>query len=81
MKHGELCKTLGPDTVIMGGPSVAFLQNHGEEEIEAEVKRIIGEVKPYTRRFMMREGNNIPPFMELDKVLAMYRAVLKYGKY
>ena len=81
VKHGELCKTLGLDTVIMGGPSVAFLQNHGEEEIEAEVKRIIEDVKPYTRRFMMREGNNIPPFMELDKVLAMYRAVLKYGKY
>lgn len=81
VKHGELCKTLGPETTIMGGPSVAFLQSHNEAEIEAEVRRIIEEVKPYTRRFVMREGNNVPPGMDLRKILAMYRATVKYGKY
>lgn len=81
VKHGELCKTLGPDTTIMGGPSVAFLDSHNEEEIEAEVKRIIEEVKPHTRRFILREGNNVPPQMDLRKILAMYRAAVKYGKY
>lgn len=79
VKHGELCASLRKNTVVQGGPSVPFMERSSCAEIEAEVKRILDEVRPVTNTFMLREGNNVPPGMPLEKLLAMYRAVLQYG--
>ena len=79
VKHGELCASLRKGTIIQGGPSVPFLELNGVSAIEAEVKRILDEVRPVSNTFMMREGNNVPPGMPLEKLLAMYSATVKYG--
>lgn len=79
VKHGELCASLRKGTVIQGGPSVPFLELNDTAAIEAEVKRILDEVRPVSNTFILREGNNVPPRMPLEKLLAMYRAVVQYG--
>jgi len=65
----------------MGGPDVGFLCLRGEADIAEYVRALIEKMKPVTRHFVMREGNNLPPEVSLDKVLTMYETVVKYGKY
>ena len=38
-------------------------------------------MRPYTRRFVLREANNLPPLTPLENVAAMYNAVREYGHY
>lgn len=79
VKHGELCASLRKGTIVQGGPSVPFLELNDIPAIEAEVRRILDEVRPVSNTFLLREGNNVPPGMPLEKLLAMYSATVKYG--
>lgn len=79
--HRALCLELGPEVTIQGGPDVGFLQASAEEEIDAESKRIIESVKPVTKRFVFRDGNDLPPGTPISKMEALYGACRKYGVY
>lgn len=81
VNHRALCEELGPEVAIQGGPSVGFIGLAGAEEIEAESKRIIEDVKPVTKRFIFRDGNDLPPGTPLWKIESLYAAVKKYGDY
>jgi len=79
--HGELVKDLGPDVTIYGGPHVQLLQSGTKEAVSAETKRIIGLVKPLTKKFVIRDANNLAPMTPLENIKAMYDTVKKYGRY
>jgi uroporphyrinogen-III decarboxylase len=74
-------RELGPDIRVDGGVHVDILQNSTPEAIRAETKRIIHAVKPYTKRFVMKEANNLPPCTPPVNIRAMYETVLEYGRY
>ena len=72
VKHGELVKSLGPDVEISGGPTVGLLLYGTPDEIKTETKRILNEVMPHTRRFILRDANNLPPLVPEANIAAMY---------
>lgn len=71
---GGLRQALGPDVEIVGGTSVPFLQTHGPDEVFAETRRILESGVTDGGKFILREGNNLPPGIPLDNLWAMYRA-------
>jgi uroporphyrinogen-III decarboxylase len=79
IKHGELVKKLGPDVMVQGGPRVNVLLFGTVNDVISETKRIIDEVKPHTKKFIMREANNLSPFTPLSNVEAMHNTVRTYG--
>lgn len=81
VKHGKLCQELGPEVTIQGGPSAQLIRNGTPEEIERESRRILEEVKPVSRNFVFRDGNDIPPYTPMENIQALYDACLKYGRY
>jgi uroporphyrinogen-III decarboxylase len=81
VRFGELIKKLGPDVAISGGVHVDILLNGGPDAIKAETKRILEEVKPLTRRFTIKEANNLSPGTKPESLLAMYQTVEEYGLY
>jgi len=81
VKHGELVKQLGPDVQIQGGPTADLLRLGTPEEVKKEAKRIIDEVKPYTKKFILREGNNTAPGTPLENIAALYEAAKLYGRF
>jgi hypothetical protein len=74
-------EALGPDVEIRGGPSVMFLGSASPDQVRAEVRRILGTGIAQGGRFILREGNNLPPDVGLDQLWAMYEAVREYGRY
>lgn len=81
VQHGKLAQELGPDITIQGGPRVDLLQNGTPEQVAAETRRILDDVRPYTRRFVLREANNLPPATPLANILTMYKTLKQYGRY
>ncbi|WMJ24426.1 uroporphyrinogen decarboxylase family protein [Paludicola sp. MB14-C6] len=79
--HGALVQELGPNITISGGVHVSLLQSGTPDEIKAEAKRIIDEVKPHTKNFIMKEANNLSPATPPKNILALYEAVKEYGIY
>ncbi len=79
--HGRLRAELGPEVELYGGPSVPFLVTHGPDEVEAECRRILESGIMSGGRFVLREGNNLPPECPPENVWAMARAVRQYGRY
>ena len=72
VNHGALAKELGPEVEISGGPAVGLLLYGAPCEIKAETQRILNEIMPHTRRFILREGNNLPPLVPEANIAAMY---------
>ena len=81
VKHGELVRELGSDIRIQGGPEVELLRTGTKEQIQQEAKRIIEEVKPYTKKFVLRDANNIAPYTPLENIAALYEAARLYGSF
>jgi hypothetical protein len=81
VRFGELIRELGPDIGISGGVHVDTLLRGNAGEICAETKRILEEVKPLTRKFTIKEANNLSPCTKPESLLAMYNAVKEYGRY
>ena len=46
-----------------------------------ETKRILEEVMPNTRRFILRDGNDIAPHTPIENIQAMVAAGREYGVY
>ncbi|MEI6512871.1 MAG: uroporphyrinogen decarboxylase family protein [bacterium] len=76
-----LRKTLGPDTYILGGPSVPLLLKATPDEVRDETKRILASGIMEGGRFTLREGNNLAPGTPLENLWAMYDTVKKFGRY
>lgn len=72
---------VGPDVEIKGGPSVVFLQHAVPSGVRAEVKRILNSGITTGKRFILREGNNLPPGVPLENIRAMYETVRTFGRY
>ncbi|MGD0091482.1 MAG: uroporphyrinogen decarboxylase family protein [Planctomycetota bacterium] len=69
-----LREQLGPDVEILGGPSVAFLLAATPAEVRAEVRRVLASGVTRGGRFVLREGNNLPPGVPVENIAAMYEA-------
>lgn len=74
VRHGELVRALGPEVRVNGGVHVNTLLAGTPEEVFAEASRIRAAVEPYTKRFVMREANNLSPCTPPENLMAMYRA-------
>lgn len=81
VNHRELCLELGPEVTIQGGTNAQLIYGGTPEEIDRESKRIIEEVKPVSKNFIFRDGNDIPPYTPLENIAALYEACKKYGRY
>lgn len=81
VNHKELCLELGDEVIIQGGPKAQLIQMGTPQQIEAESKRILEEVKLVSKTFIFRDGNDIPPYTPLENIQALYDACKKYGNY
>ncbi len=76
-----LRSALGPDVEVLGGPSAPFLQTATPEQTALESKRILHSGIMEGGRFILREGNNLPPGVTMDNLWAMYDAAHQWGRY
>lgn len=79
--HGALREQLGPDVELLGGPRIALLLSGSTEQVYRETKRILHSGVTEGGRFVLREGNNLPPCCPLENLEAMYAACLEHGWY
>ena len=79
--HGALRRTLGPYVEIFGGPKVGLLRHGTPEECAATAREILESGVKEGGRFIMQEGNNLPPGTPLENMAAVYETVLEYGNY
>ncbi|MCY3023947.1 MAG: hypothetical protein NTW87_33630 [Planctomycetota bacterium] len=78
---GWLREQVGPEVEILGGPRVALLLSATPAQVRAEVRRILGSGIRRGGRFILREGNNLPPGVPVKNMWAMYNAAKEFGKY
>ncbi len=78
---GWVREQVGPEVEIKGGPSVMFLQAATPAEVREEVVRILTSGITTGGRFLLREGNNLPPGVPLENLWAMYDSVRDCGTY
>jgi len=77
--HAALREELGPDILIQGGPPVADVMDKSPDALYEQCKDILlGGVKE-GGRFMLKEGNNLPPLVPMENLEAMYAATLDHG--
>lgn len=72
---------VGPQVEIRGGPSVMLLRTASPAQVRREVARILGSGIARGGRFILREGNNLPPGVGPEQLWAMYEAAKEYGRY
>lgn len=78
---GALRRTLGPDVEIMGGPTVMLLRDGSPDDCARETRRILQSGVMSGGRFILREGNNLPPCVPLPNLESVYRTCLEFGRY
>jgi len=74
----KLLSTLSPKTIVRGGPKASLFLTGTADDVYRESVRILKEAMPFSRRFILREGNNMPPNVSLDTIEAMYRAAREH---
>ncbi len=79
--HGKIVRQLGPDITVYGGPHIETLRSGTPEQITTQTRSILEAVKPHTRRFIIKEANNLAPGTPPANLIAMHEAVKKYGRY
>lgn len=78
---GRLRERLGPGVEIKGGPSVMFLQRATPAQVRQEVRRILDTGVADGGRLVLREGNNLPPDVDLPTLWAFYDSVRELAVY
>lgn len=78
--HQALVRGLGPDIRINGGPNVAMLHDGTPAMIRNATRSILESVKPYTRKFVLRDANNVAPGTPVENLNVMYSACLEFGQ-
>ncbi len=81
VNFGEMRNQLGDDVEILGGVEVAKLMNGSADEVYQRTQEILQTGVMRGGRFVMREGNNLPPNCPLENLEAMYQATLEFGRY
>jgi len=76
-----LRETLGEDVQIQGGPEVAALLQGTAESVHQRTVDILQSGIKRGGRFILREGNNLPPNVPEANLEAMYAACLEHGRY
>jgi uroporphyrinogen-III decarboxylase len=79
--HGALREALGPDVEILGGPSAPLLRDGPAQAVYERTRAILKSGVMAGGRFILREGNNLPPRCPEANLAAMYRACLDHGVY
>ncbi len=79
--HGALRRELGPDVHISGGPHVDLLRHGTPNQCYVAARDILRSGVKAGGRFVLREGNNLPPCVPLDNLRAVYAACLEFGWY
>lgn len=81
LDHGAVRLQLGTDVELLGGPRVAVLLSDSPDKVYRETVRILRSGVTNGGRFILREGNNLPPGCPLENLRAMYTACLEHGRY
>lgn len=68
----QLRKDLGPESTIYGGPRAQLFVGDNPDELVAEAERILGSGVLDGGRFVLQEGNNLPPCTPLANCQAVY---------
>jgi len=71
---------LGPDVEVTGGPDVGLLLEGTPEQVFERTRAILESGIKEGGRFVLQEGNNLPPLVPLENLDAMYRACLELGR-
>lgn len=79
--HGALRNTLGPEVHISGGPHVDLMRLGTASECYDTTRNILQSGIMDGGRFLLREGNNLPPGVPFENLQAIYQACLDYGWY
>ena len=79
--HSRLRDELGEAVEILGGPEVGLLVSGSAEQVYERTKEILLSGVKRGGRFVLREGNNLPPHVSEANLAAMYRACLEHGGY
>ncbi len=79
--HRNVLQGLGRDVTMFGGPTVDILLRGTTQDVVEETKRILLSVKDITKKFVLRDANNLPPLTPLENIQAMYDTVNTYGVY
>ncbi len=79
--HGWLRRELGPEVGISGGPHIGLLQGGSPEACYREAERILKSGVRDGGKFILQEGNNLPPRCPLENLQAVYQACLDHGRY
>lgn len=81
VNHGYVVRSLGPEVTVLGGPHIEILRNGTMEKVTETTERILADVMPSTRRFILREGNNVAPGTPVANIAAMYQACREHGRF
>ncbi|MEX0774833.1 MAG: uroporphyrinogen decarboxylase family protein [Phycisphaeraceae bacterium] len=78
---GHLRDELGDDVEVSGGPPVALLLKGTPDQVYQRTEQILTSGIKRGGKFILREGNNLPPLVPEANLEAMYQACLDYGAY
>lgn len=79
--HGRLRRDLGPDVEILGGPEVDLLLHGTPPAVFDRTRVILTSGVTEGGRFILREGNNLPPNVPEPSLAATYEACLTHGRF
>ncbi|MEW6252067.1 MAG: uroporphyrinogen decarboxylase family protein [Planctomycetota bacterium] len=74
-----LRRELGPDVELLGGPAVPLIMEGTPHQVYARARDILRSGVRAGGRFMLREGNNLPPGASWANLAAMYKAAFDCG--
>jgi uroporphyrinogen-III decarboxylase len=77
----NMLETLSPETQISGGVHINTLLMGSAGEIQKAVESICREVKPLSKKFIIRDANNLSPGTPFENIAAMYEAVREFGRF
>ncbi len=73
---GKLRQELGEECLISGGPKASLFLKGCVDDLLTETKNILSSGILQGGRFILQEGNNLPPYTDLETCKQFY----KYGK-
>lgn len=77
--HGWLRRELGPEVMINGGAHVGLLRSGTPEACYRGTERILKSGIRDGGKFILQEGNNLPPQCPVENLQAVYQACLDIG--
>ncbi len=79
--HGALRRALGPDVLIVGGPTVMLLKDGTPESIDAEVRRISESGALEGGKFQFIAANNLAPQTPIENTEAFWESVKRWAAF